>query len=415
MNFSSDDKRTTLFTATLLFLLITTTFVLSVAGDGYAATNAGGEIFFPIVRSGYRSAPIPELVTSVRLEGSRCPSDLAFDRFSKALYIVNEESDDVTVIRDKAFAGNIPTGNWPVNIASDPNSNKVYLTHVLDGIRVLQNGIITANIRPYGESYTILINPVNGYTYITDLHSPITIIRGLNKVMDLFVPDFQGNQIGWQLASAYDDATGLSYFASWQHRALTVVDGTEVVDQFSYEGVGAIDMVIDSQRRLLIVTNDLADYDELLGNNISIINLDNQQVTPVFSARASYHADLDPVTGYVYVTNPSEDTVTVLQGEREVATYETDEAPREVAVDALRGYAYVTNAGDNSVTVLKDGEIVSVIDLPRDKGFEPYNLTIDEETGTVYILNRSSVNKGTDSDRSTEVVQCKQPWLHILE
>jgi len=107
------------------------------------------------------------------------------------------------------------------------------------GISILNGGENTGLIPAYGESYYITVNPVNDYTYVTDLRGPITIIHGSEKVKDLFVPDFDGKANGWQLTSDYDRLTGLTYFASSDNGALTVVDGTEVVDQFSFEGKGS--------------------------------------------------------------------------------------------------------------------------------------------------------------------------------
>jgi DNA-binding beta-propeller fold protein YncE len=338
---------------------------------------------------------------------------MAYNQFSGLLYIANEESDNVSIIRDLKFAGNIPTGNWPNFVASDPLSDAVYVSHVWNGIWVMNGTTITAQIPGYGESYTPMVNPINGYTYVTDLHRPISIIRGREKIADLFVPDFNGKTLVWHLAVDYDASTGLSYFASWEHGAMTVVDGTIVVDQFSYEGEGATDMAIDSQRRLLFVANNRANKDAASPNNISVIDLNTLQVKSIYSSKYSLHLGLDQLTGYVYVTNPEDNTVTVLRGRNEVATYAAGNKPWHVAVDSVRGLAYITHAADNSVTIYRDGVQLSSIALPEDKGFEPYQIVIDEESGRVFILNRSSKEKPTYPD--LQVTICREPWVHILE
>ena len=272
---------------------------------------------------------------------------------------------------------------------------------------------VTGHVPAYGESDYITDNPINDYTYVTDLHRPISILRGSEKVMDLFVPDFQGQAIVWQLTSDYDRLTGLTYFASWLNGVMTVVDGTEIVDQFPFHGKGASDMIVDSHRRLIHVANNHADADSKSPNNISIIDLDRKGVTSIFSAKQSKHVALDPVTGYVYVTNPDDDSVTVLQGKKEVATYASGKKPWAVAVDSVPGYAFVTNAEDNRVSVFRDGVPVTTIELPENMGFEPYRVTIDEASGRVNILNRSSREKPTYPE--IQIIECKQPWVHILE
>lgn len=407
------NKPSHLHAATIIVLLVGFILLLESVGEGHASQTETSPIFLPLVHSNARQGPVPKLVASIRLEGARCPNDMTYNSHSGLLYVANEESDNVTLIRGMDFAGNIASGQWPIHIKSDHKSDRVYLSHVWDGIRVLNGSEITGYIPPYGESYYITVNAVNDYTYVTDLHGSISIIRGSERVKDLLVPDFQGNVIVWQLAADYDRLTGLTYFASWRYGALTIVDGTEVVDQFSFEGEGASDMVLDAHRRLIFVANNRAFDDEKSPNNISIIDMDNHQVTSIFSAKYSYRVALDPVTGFVYATNPRDNNVTVLQGNKEVATYWSGKKPREVAVDPVTGYAYVTNSEENSVSVFRDGVPITKIELPEDKGFNPWYITIDEASGRVYVLNRSSREKPTYPDK--QILECKQPWVHILE
>lgn len=406
-------KQLVSFTATAIFLSVGLALLLGKEGDGRASNTLTSYIYVPLIHSNARQAPVPSLVASIPLEGARCPNDMSFNKFSGLLYVANEESDNITVIRDQSFANNIPTGKWPKYVASDPKSDRVYVSNVWSGISILNGSEITGHVPGYGESYFITVNSINDYTYVTDLHRPISIIRDHEKVMDLFVPDFHGQVIVWQLAADYDRLTGLTYFASWQYGAMTVVDGTEVIDQFPFHGEGAIDMIVDPHRRLIVVANNRAFADSKSPNNISIIDLRNNEVTSIFSAKYSSHVALDPVTGYMYVTNPDDNNVTVLQGKREVATYGTGKKPWAVAVDSVTGYAYVTNAEDNSISLFRDGVPVATIDLPENMGFEPYDVSIDEESGRVYVLNRSSIEKPTYPERQRTV--CKQPWVHVLK
>ena len=399
--------------AAVIFLSVGLILLPGLAADSRASNNSSSLLFIPLVYSDSRLAPVPSIVASIPLEGARCPKDMSFNSFSGDLYITNEDSDNVSIIRDQSFLRNISTGNRPIHVESDPNSSKVYVSHLWSGISILEGDSISAHIPQYGESYNITTNSVNNYTYVTDLYRPITIIQDSTKVKDLFVPDFNGQTIVWQLASDFDRLTGLTYFASWQYGAMTVVEGTEVTDQYSFHGEGASDMIVDSHRRLIVVANARAQAESNTLNNISIVDLNTKGVTAIFSAKYSSHIDFDPVTGYVYVTNPSDDTVTVLQGKMEVATYQTGKKPWDVAVDPITGYAYVTNSEEHSVSVFKDGVPVTTIDLPEDKGFEPWKVTIDEESGRVYILDRSSIDK--PSYREKQVVECRKPWVHILE
>lgn len=410
---NSRTKRSISITAVLFLLLLGSISILSNTENGHASSSEPSQVYIPLVHTNARQAPVPSLAASIPLVEALCPNDMAFNKTSGLLYITNEKSNNLSVILNQSHVSNIATGKWPIYIESDPFSDRVYLSHVWDGISILNGYDVTSHMPGYGESYYIVVNAFNGYTYVTDLHHPITIIQGNEKVVDLFVPDFEGNVIDWQLAADYDKLTGLTYFASWQFGAMTAVDGTKVVDQFPFYGEGASDMIIDSHRKLIYVANNRAFDDKESPNNISIVDLKNKDVTSIFSAKLSKHVALDPVTGYVYVTNPKDNSVTVLQGKQEVATYSTGKRPWDVAVDSMTGYAYVTNAGDNSISIFRNGVPVTTIALPEDKGFEPYQVTIDEETGRVYILNRSSEEDPTYPER--QVTICRQPWVHLLQ
>ncbi len=410
---NSRTKRTISVMSIMFLLLLGTILLLSKTENGRASNSEPAQIYIPLVQSNARQAPVPSLVASIPLVDAQCPHDMTYNKTSDLLYITNEKSNNLSVIRNQSHVSNIATGKWPIYVESDPLSDKVYVSHVWDGISILNGFNVTDHIPEYGESYYIVVNATNGYAYITDLHHPITVIDGQEKVVDLFVPDFEGHVIEWQVTADYDRLTGLTYFPSWRYGAMTVVDGTKVVDQFPFFGEGAGDMVIDSHRKLAFVANNRAFDDKESPNNISIVDLKNKGVTSIISAKYSQHVALDQVMGYVYVTNPKNNNVTVLQGKREVATYPTGKKPWGVAVDSMTGLAYVTNADDNSISVFRNGVPVTTIQLPKDKGFEPYQVTIDEETGRVFILNRSSEEDPTYPER--QVTICRQPWVHILQ
>ena len=403
------------------FFLIVTTLILFVSAavllgdtrDSRADNSDSMELYFPLIYSDPRQAPVPSLVASIPLEGAKCSNDIAINHHSNLVYITNEQTDNVSILQDLKLVGSIDTGKWPINVESDPRSDTVYVSNIHSGISVLNTGVKTAQIPAYYEPYSITVNPVNNYTYVTDLNDPITIIRGSEKIMDLFVPDFNGQGIHWQLASGYDKLTGLTYFASWQYGIITVVNGTEVVDQFQFYGEGAKDLAVDPYRRLLITTNIRAKQDKKSYNNISIVDLDSKQVTQINSGEVSEQVDIDLLTGYAYVTNPADDTVTVLQGTNHVATYRVRDKPRSVAVDSRTGFAYVTNTGDRSITVFKNGAPVETISFEENGGFQPWQVEVDESNGRVYVLNRSSKNK--HRDRVPTYVDCKKPWVHVFQ
>ncbi len=102
--------------------------------------------------------------------------------------------------------------------------------------------------------------------------------------------------------------------------------------------------------------------------------------TPVGSAPAA--VAVNPGTGYVYVANKGESTVSILQGTSVVTTVVTGGSPRSVAVNPVSGYAYVGNYLENSVSVLHNTSVVTTI-----SGIVAYPtvIAVNPATGYSYV------------------------------
>jgi YVTN family beta-propeller protein len=399
----------------VLIVIISLSILLLASDYGYseALPSANETVYLPVTATNSRTGPPPVFVASVELEGARCPIDITINQATNNVFIANEFSDDISILRGSDFLGNVATGIWPTRIESDPLSSIIYVSHIVSGVTVLDNGVVIGNIEPYSESFAITINKLNGYTYVTDLGGPISIIEGTQKVKDLFAPDYGGQKINWQLTSAYDNRTGLTYFASWEEDAMTIVDGLEVVDQFPYFGQGANDIVIDSYRRLMYVANLRAHQDGPYTNNISIIDLNTYEVKQIWTADNSRNVAMDPVSGYVYITNTSSDSVTVLRGKEVIATYNLGKEPYGVTVDPVTGFAFVANSGELSVSVLRDGRPITKIELPENKGTRPNLVAVDPISHQLYVVSRSSRVK--HGDNTLNRIECKDAWVNIYQ
>lgn len=149
--------------ATIILLLVGFTLLLEWPGESHASPTKMSQIYVPLVHSNARQAPVPSLVASIPLEEARCPNDMSFNKFSGLLYVANEESDNVTVIRDQSVVDNIPTGKWPIYVESDPKSDRVYVSNVWAGISILKGSEVMGHVPGYGESYLITVNSTNDY------------------------------------------------------------------------------------------------------------------------------------------------------------------------------------------------------------------------------------------------------------
>src|SRR5216117_182632 len=89
--------------------------------------------------------------------------------------------------------------------------------------------------------------------------------------------------------------------------------------------------------------------------------------------------------GYVYVTNPFSDIVSVINGTTVVATVPVEYNPSGVAYDSGNGYVYVAN-DTTYVSVINGTTVVATVPV----GGEPNALAYDSENGYVYVTNSDS-------------------------
>lgn len=96
----------------------------------------------------------------------------------------------------------------------------------------------------------------------------------------------------------------------------------------------------------------------------------------------------------VWVVNPRDDTVSVLRADTDtvLATIQTGDEPRSVALDPNNTYAYVANAADNSVTVIRIlngtiGRFAALIERTVRTGAEPWDIVISPDGKRVFVAN----------------------------
>lgn len=93
---------------------------------------------------------------------------------------------------------------------------------------------------------------------------------------------------------------------------------------------------------------------------------------------------INPNTGYVYVANSGEGSVTILQGTSVVTTVGTGNSPRSVGVNPATGYIYVGNYVGNDVAILKDTAYVT----GSGSIAQPNVIGVNLVTGYAYVGSR---------------------------
>src|SRR5216110_3002315 len=103
--------------------------------------------------------------------------------------------------------------------------------------------------------------------------------------------------------------------------------------------------------------------------------------------------------GYVYVTNPFSDIVSVINGTTVVATVPVEYNPSGVAYDSGNGYVYVAN-DTPYVSVINGTTVVATVPV----GGGPSGVAYDSGNGYVYVSNYFSSNVSVIDGTTNTVV-----------
>lgn len=380
-------SRRILFGAALVALIIVTLGLL----NGRSRASAETHSYLPIVSHEPTPTPVPppHLVSTVALPGAECPNAVHANAFNGIVYIANTGSSDVSVLQNDRFLHNVPTGKRPTDIASIPNSNFTYVTNLSNQASTSQIALFdAANLREllpeHFEPHDVIVNPVNGLTYVTDLDSTVTIYD-----FDQLVTHLQLPGAGWVRSAVADPKTGLVYAASWERGIVYVIDGTTVIDQFQ-AGWGILEMKIDPVSGYIYIAN--SDPSPAFPANVSVFHRDDYTVTYHQTAPATFDVAVDPLSGYAYFANFEGDSVTVLKGRQLIHTVPTGKNPTGVVVNPQTGFAIVTNEQSDTVTVFKNGSSL----YTEQVGKNPYKVAVNSATNTFYIINRNLELKKND-------------------
>jgi DNA-binding beta-propeller fold protein YncE len=371
------------------------------------AQEESGESFLPVQLVPVPTptpGPPPQFVKNVPLPGALCPSAAGFNQVSGYMYILNNYSNNVSVFRNQAFVNDIATGEWPTGVASDPQSDRTWVTNLHSGVSLLQGTAQTGFVPPSYEPYGAAFNPVNGYVYVTDLDSKVQIIDGSQEVTTIEIIDPQtGTGAGWMRPIVIDPYTGLVYAASWDYGRLWVIKDTHVIDNVQL-GWGPLNMAIDTMRGLIYVAHDApsAEYP----HEISVVDLETLTVTYVNPVPGEINrardVAVDLISGLAYVTNPDRNTVTLLKGAAVVGEVAVGKRPWGIGVNSNDGYVFVTNRDSNDVSILRNGVLLDTVAI---QGKSPFAVGVDTNNNDIYIVNR-----GEDKDAS----DCKKASVSIL-
>ncbi|MCA9975565.1 MAG: hypothetical protein KC413_07435 [Anaerolineales bacterium] len=358
--------------------------------------------FLPIIYSLPAPTPIPavpELVNTLELPGAQCPNFVGVNETSGYIYVANNFSNNVSILSETNLVTTVPSGgDWPTKIAADPNSDRIFMTnlHVTSGVEppsklaMFRNTGIANVYNQYYEGHTPLYNSYNNYLYVTDLDSDIRVFDAQGSGLT-FLTDIGHSQgvNGWITSATFDPDTGLVYAGSWDYGQVHVIDGTQVIATISSKTWGPAALALDRENGYLyVVGQEVSNRPEGYPNyNVTVFNAHPpfQFLGGFVTSNSSISVAWDPIGGYVYVSNPLENSVSVFKGLQHIRTTAVSANPRYLAVHPETGYAFVPSSNGNTITIFKDGQIVKTV---ANQGVSPWAVGINTVTDYVYVANR---------------------------
>jgi len=341
----------------------------------------------------------PQALTSVPPLGTLISDrGIVLNAAAHKIYAVDQAHGAVIVINSRTGAAkSIATGTRPDAIAVSNATNRIYVVNsgsgnvsVIDGAADQVIDTIKTDRRPY----YIAVNEATNRAYVSNTFSKVMTVLDLSTGAPTDWPIGSGDAIA--VDSKYDQV----YLLGYEDPNLRIMNGA--TGKVTREPVGSIHAwapALDEGIRKLYVTR-VGSADVLL------VDLESRAHTVIKVGNYPCAIAVDPKTHMAYVTNYTDNTVTVIDGGSGTVrgTIPVGSHPQSVAVDPKRNRVYVGNMQDNNVSVIDASRMKVIQTLAA--GNHPYAVITDPETGAVYAGNMPDP-ENTEAPVYTAVIVAK--------
>ncbi len=321
------------------------------------------------------------------------PVHIAVNPATNRIYVANEGSDDVTVIdgATNAVLATVPVGDMPRRLAVNPATNKVYVANWLgNSVSVIDGATnaVTATI-PIAAPRDLAINASANRVYVLDANHKLVVIDGATDAILANVSTGTTPS-----AIVVNPATNRIYVANASSYTVTVVDGaSNAVLATVSTGLIPLAIAVNPATNKIYVSN-------FNSGSVTVIDGATNATTTVAVGPNSRPRDLavNPSTNKVYVTNLGGfGSVAVIDGLTNTVSATLSgfwsAAPTAgpsayVAVDPGNNRVYVT--GYNTVMVFNGVNDNLLATLPVGGG--PFALAVNPSTHLAYVANRYGNN-----------------------
>jgi YVTN family beta-propeller protein len=293
------------------------------------------------------------------------------------------------ILRDLPNSG-IDVNTFPVGIAVNPNTGKVYVANefsntvsVIDTETDKVKSTIDAGDFPYGVD----TNPLNNRVYVTNRGSnTVSVIDGSidSKLLDIHVGK---SPVG----IAVNPTANWIYVTNLNDGTLSVIDGITN---------GVIDTIPVGKAPYSVAVNPLTNtlyVSDIVTNTISVINGETNSVTDkitVGKRPTGLTIDITKGSNKLYVANYDSNSVSVIDTTSNevidnIASF--GDSPVGIAIDSLSNKLYVSNIASNTVSVI-DTKAISIDNSKNKTNSGLGSLPDAPNNDTGVIIKEISVN-----------------------
>jgi YVTN family beta-propeller protein len=362
--------------------------------------------------SSFTSSP-PSLSNS-GIDVNTFPVGIAVNPNTKKVYVANEYSNTVSVLDTEAdkVQDRINVGIFPYGIDINPLNNRVYVTNrgsntvsVIDGSINSKLADITVGKSPVG----VVVNPSANWIYITNLNDgTVSVIDGItNEVIDTI--SVGKAPYGIEVNPLFNKI----YVADIIKNTVSVIDGeTNKISANISVGKRPTGLEIDltKGRNKLYVANHDSD-------SVSVINIITNNVIDNISSVGDSPVGIaiNPITNKLYISSIGSNTVSVIDTKALNSRYVGDKTKTDNEMPIPIATPKVKKDNDEGIilkeimvnpTVKKtyNGED-SLVSLPSNVGFPllASQITIDPYKNIIYMTNTGSNTISIINGNSDEV------------
>jgi DNA-binding beta-propeller fold protein YncE len=323
------------------------------------------------------TAALPQVIATLPLTRGIGVRPVAVDANPATgyVYIVNYESDSVSILSGTQFVKNVPVGEDPRSIGVNPATGLVYVPNFNGGTLSILSGTQVVKIIPGITGDSVGVHSDTGYVYVGD-RGRIDVLTGTQFITRVEgLPTSLGDSPMQFAADPVSD-----YMYALDAGGLTVLTGTEVITTH----------VLNHEEGML-------DVDSVTGYAYaatidSVYRISGTEMVNVISLTPAlahvYAAVYDTDNDHLYVGGDPD--IRVLSGTQTIGVISTSLPTRQIVVDPGSDYVYAIGTDGRIVTVISDTTVVTTMTLNTTSDWLWPGQTmaaINPATDYLYVLN----------------------------